>query len=90
MEAWLGVGVAVVDIGYREAPSSIEMLVNLFRSNLPLVRTLVSKIRSLTLEVRKRYGGDSRFRIMDFCGTHEWTITHFGIRSLMPPAIELV
>ncbi|MEM4002850.1 MAG: hydrogenase formation protein HypD [Ignisphaera sp.] len=90
MEAWLGVGVAVVDIGYREAPSSIEMLVNLFRSNLPLVRTLVSKIRSLTLEVGKRYGGDSRFRIMDFCGTHEWTITHFGIRSLMPPAIELV
>ncbi|MEM0368787.1 MAG: hydrogenase formation protein HypD, partial [Desulfurococcaceae archaeon] len=27
---------------------------------------------------------------MDFCGTHEWTITHYGIRSLIPQGIELV
>ncbi len=29
-------------------------------------------------------------KIMDFCGTHEWTITHFGLRSLMPENVELV
>ncbi len=29
-------------------------------------------------------------KIMDFCGTHEWTITHYGLRSLMPPNVELV
>ena len=29
-------------------------------------------------------------KIMNFCGTHEWTITHFGLRTLMPKNIELV
>ncbi|OYT46564.1 MAG: hydrogenase formation protein HypD [Thermoprotei archaeon] len=28
--------------------------------------------------------------IMDFCGTHEWTITHYGLRSLMPDPIRLI
>jgi len=27
---------------------------------------------------------DDRYLIMHVCGTHEWTITHFGIRSLIP------
>ncbi|WP_440059292.1 hydrogenase formation protein HypD [Thermogladius sp. 4427co] len=29
-------------------------------------------------------------RIMNFCGTHEWTITHYGIRSVMPENIKLI
>jgi len=29
-------------------------------------------------------------RIMGFCGTHEYTITYYGIRSLMPENVELV
>jgi len=29
-------------------------------------------------------------RVMNFCGTHEWTITHYGLRSLMSPSIELI
>ncbi|NPA04664.1 MAG: hydrogenase formation protein HypD [Crenarchaeota archaeon] len=29
-------------------------------------------------------------KIMGFCGTHEWTITHYGLRSLMPRGVELV
>ncbi len=33
---------------------------------------------------------DDHVKIMDFCGTHEWTITHYGIRSLMPENVELV
>lgn len=33
---------------------------------------------------------EARLKIMDFCGTHEWTITHYGIRSLLPEGLELV
>lgn len=29
-------------------------------------------------------------KIMDFCGTHEYTITHYGLRSLMPDGVEIV
>lgn len=29
-------------------------------------------------------------RIMDFCGTHEWTITSYGLRTLMPENVELI
>ncbi len=29
-------------------------------------------------------------KIMHFCGTHEYTISYFGLRSLMPENIELV
>jgi len=31
-----------------------------------------------------------KIKIMNFCGTHEYTITYYGIRSLMPENIELV
>ncbi|MCI4462210.1 MAG: hydrogenase formation protein HypD, partial [Thermogladius sp.] len=33
---------------------------------------------------------DRVVNIMNFCGTHEWTITHYGIRSLMPDNIKLI
>ena len=29
-------------------------------------------------------------KIMNFCGTHEYTITYYGLRSLMPKSIELI
>lgn len=29
-------------------------------------------------------------KIMNFCGTHEWTTVNFGIRSLMPANVQLV
>ncbi len=47
-------------------------------------RLIVSKIAEIADEL------DDHVKIMDFCGTHEWTITHYGIRSLMPENIELV
>ncbi len=28
-------------------------------------------------------------KIMHVCGTHEWTITHFGLRSLLPGSVEV-
>lgn len=30
-----------------------------------------------------------RVRIMHVCGTHEWTITHWGIRALLPDNVEV-
>lgn len=27
---------------------------------------------------------------MNFCGTHEWTVVHYGLRSLMPENVELI
>jgi hydrogenase expression/formation protein HypD len=29
-------------------------------------------------------------KVCHVCGTHEWTITHFGIRSLLPSNIEVI
>ncbi len=29
-------------------------------------------------------------KICHVCGTHEWTITHYGIRSLLPPTVEVI
>ncbi len=41
--------------------------------------------------IRKAAAGlQGPVKIMDFCGTHEWTITHYGLRSLMPDNVELV
>jgi len=74
----------------QEAIKAAKTIEAAFRSNAPLARKLVEKIRGLAIEAERRLGDASRFKIMDFCGTHEWTITHFGIRSLMPEQIELV
>jgi len=29
-------------------------------------------------------------KICHVCGTHEWTITHYGVRSLLPPNVEVI
>ncbi len=50
---------------------------------------IVEKIHRLAREAVKRVGQEP-IKIMDFCGTHEYTITHYGLRSLMPPEVELV
>jgi len=50
-----------------------------------------SRVAAKVLErIRVKASSLGDVRIMDFCGTHEWTITHYGIRSLMPENIELV
>ena len=48
---------------------------------------IVAAIERLWERVSKRIG---RVKIMNFCGTHEWTITHYGIRSVLPRGIELI
>lgn len=52
----------------------------------PLARRICLVIKDLARRIDKF----KVIKIMDFCGTHEWTITHYGIRSLMPDNVELV
>lgn len=61
-----------------------------FRENRELVKAILKKIAEYSKVLESLYGKDFRFKIMNFCGTHEWTVTHFGIRSLVPKNIELV
>ncbi len=48
------------------------------------VGELLNEIKELSKEFNRQV------KIMNFCGTHEWTISHYGIRSLMPRNVELV
>ncbi len=51
-------------------------------------RKVLEVIRSLCRKLEAR--GIDRVKIMNFCGTHEWVVTHYGIRSVVPSMIELV
>ncbi len=48
-----------------------------------LAKRIAEKIKALTPKA-------STAKICHVCGTHEWTISHFGIRSLLPPNIEVI
>jgi hydrogenase expression/formation protein HypD len=44
---------------------------------------ITDKIRALTVKV----GG---VKFCHVCGTHEWSITHYGLRSLLPSDVEVI
>ena len=48
-----------------------------------IARRIADKIKSLTPKT-------GTIKICHVCGTHEWTISHFGIRSLLPTNIEVI
>lgn len=48
-----------------------------------LAKNIAKKIHDLTPP-------EKTLKICHVCGTHEWTITHYGIRSLLPPNIEVI
>jgi len=48
-----------------------------------LAKRVVEKIRRLASKV-------GAVKICHVCGTHEWTITHFGLRSLLPSNVEVI
>lgn len=61
----------------------------LTREDRELVRIVLDKIHGLW----RRYTTETsldRVKIMNFCGTHEYTITHYGLRTLLPQGLELV
>ncbi len=65
----------------------IARIKELYERN-PLASKVAESIRVLGKEVSRGLGRP--VKIMNFCGTHEWTITHYGIRILMPEEVELI
>jgi hydrogenase expression/formation protein HypD len=59
----------------------IKDILRLYRDP-KIARRLAFKIRDISKDLED-------VLIMHVCGTHEWTITHYGIRSLLPDNLEL-
>ena len=59
------------------------MAENLKFRNPELARNIASKIKIAAEKAGK-------VKICHVCGTHEWTITHYGLRSLLPENIEVI
>lgn len=66
----------------------LDLVRRVFRENHELALRLREIIWKYFEEISK--SGRKKIKIMNFCGTHEWTVTHYGIRSLLPSGIELV
>jgi len=41
-------------------------------------------------KIKKTASKAGKIKICHVCGTHEWTITHFGLRSLLPENVEVI
>ena len=67
---------------------SLDKLLHIFRDNVELA----SRVKALIYKYAERlmHRGHKHIKIMNFCGTHEWTTVHYGIRSLLPNNIDLV
>jgi len=63
------------------AGDSLKQILSKYRDP-GLVKMLVRKIWDLAKNI-------DDIKIMHICGTHEWTITHWGIRSLLPENVEV-
>ncbi len=48
-----------------------------------LAQTIAQKIKTVAPKKGK-------VKICHVCGTHEWTITHYGLRSLLPENVEVI
>ena len=48
-----------------------------------MAKRIADKIKEVTPKT-------GNFKFCHVCGTHEWTITHYGIRSLLPQNIEVI
>jgi len=54
-----------------------------------LIEKSVKAIRVLLPKALERKGKDV-IKVMHVCGTHEHTVTHNGLRSLVPPELEII
>ena len=59
------------------------MIGNLKFRDAGLARRIVERIHRLASD-------QDMIKICHVCGTHEWTITHYGIRSLLPSNVEVI
>jgi hydrogenase expression/formation protein HypD len=49
-----------------------------------------STAKRVTEKIRGLASKKGAIKICHVCGTHEWTITHYGLRKLLPPNIEVI
>src|SRR5665648_956666 len=59
------------------------MVDNLRFRNPELAHSIAEKIKAVAPK-------KSQVKFCHICGTHEWTITHFGLRSLLPINVEVI
>src|SRR5665648_948744 len=59
------------------------MVDNLRFRNPELAHSIAEKIKTVTPK-------KGQVKFCHVCGTHEWTITHFGLRSLLPINVEVI
>jgi len=48
-----------------------------------LAKAITEKIHELAKKI------EENIAIMHVCGSHEWTITHYGIRALLPENVQV-
>jgi len=46
--------------------------------------------RRVARKIQEQAANQGQIKICHICGTHEWTITHYGIRSLLPSNVEVI
>jgi hydrogenase expression/formation protein HypD len=49
-----------------------------------------SLAQGIAVKIREAAAKTGKVKICHVCGTHEWTITHFGLRSLLPDNVEVI
>jgi hydrogenase expression/formation protein HypD len=59
------------------------MIKNLRFRDAALAKRVTEKMHKIARKERS-------VKICHVCGTHEWTITHFGLRSLLPVSVEVI
>lgn len=59
-----------------------------FKSDRELAHKVVKIIETLWKNIKSK--GFEELKIMNFCGTHEWTTVHYGLRTLLPEGIDIV
>ncbi|MEX0569234.1 MAG: hydrogenase formation protein HypD [Candidatus Njordarchaeota archaeon] len=65
---------------------NIKEMLSALRSR-DTIKIFVRKIDQIFRSIKRDVGA---IKIMNFCGTHEFAITYYGIRSLMPEGLELI
>ncbi|AFH43003.1 hydrogenase formation protein HypD [Fervidicoccus fontis] len=68
----------------------MRLIEKVFKDNSQLALELKRKIEELSKKIKAKFGEEKKIKIMNFCGTHEWSIVRYGIRALMPKNVELI
>jgi len=53
-----------------------------------IAEKIAKKIEEIALKLEK--AGHDKIKIMHVCGTHEHTVTYYGLRSLLPKNVEVI